>query len=143
MKTIKPISLILLSIFIFQSCHQPDRLIGKWERISDRHKGMQILVKNEGVSFKAEIIATTDSNVLSGFVVGDIKWKDIKKISENKYEFQDLGKISIIFSDKFGSEYVMARLEIITDTLLQTRLFAKANEVTGTESKWKKIKDTK
>jgi hypothetical protein len=143
MQTIKSITFILLITLLFLSCNQQDKLIGKWERFGDQFKGMTIQIKNEGGSFKAEIIETTDAIELNGFVKGDIKWKDIKNISENKYEYQDLGKKPILYSDKFEGDYVMARLEFVSDTLLQTRVFSKGDELIGTETQWRKISNEK
>ena len=143
MKNNKPTHLLCLLILIFTSCQQQDRLIGKWERLGDRFKGMQIEVSNEGGSFKAEIVATTDSIEQRGFVKGDIKWKDINKISKNKYEFQDLGKIQIVLSEKFTGDYSLARLEFVSDTLIRTRLFTKGDEDIGTETQWKKVRKEK
>ena len=103
----KPILFLLIS-FLFLSCNHQDKLIGKWERIGDRFSGMQIIVKNENGSFKAEMIKTTDSII--GFVIGDIKWKNIKKITNDKYEFEDLGKKPTEYIDKFNLYYTPCQL---------------------------------
>lgn len=146
MKTVNSISLILTALLIFSSCHQPkDKLIGKWVRYGDTLEGMCIQIQNEGGSFKAEIISEPETIMLSGFFVGDIKWRDIKKIAENKYEYVDLKKAPIPYSNplRFISENGLARLEVIGDTIINTRIFAKGDEVVGAETHWRKIQNEK
>jgi hypothetical protein len=100
---------------------------------------MKIQVLKDGESFKSTIIFTTDSNKLGGFVEGDIKWKNIKNTTKNKYEFEDLYKQGVIFTDKFETSYVLFNLEIISDDEILTRVFSKGTEWIGTEQKWKRI----
>jgi len=139
MKLFKLMSIIFVSVLLFTSCQKKDKLIGKWERYGDEFAGMKIQVVKEGESFKSSIIFATDNCKLSGFVEGDIKWKNIKKTSENKYEFESLGKTQIMFSDKFLPEYNLTNLEIISDNEVQTRVFSKGTETVGTVQNWKRI----
>lgn len=140
MNTIKTLTFVLLNILFFSSCNHQDKLIGKWERYGDPLAGMTIEVTNVGGSFKAEIVAAPDSIQLSGFYVGDIKWRDIKKIEENKYEYVDLKKTGIPYTDppRFKSDNGLARLELVGDTIVKTRIFAKGNEDFGAETTWKR-----
>jgi len=146
MKAVKSIFPILVLLLILNSCKQPqDKLIGKWVRYGDMLQGMCIEIQNEGGSFKAEIVSEPDSIMNSGFFVGDIKWRDIKKIAENKYEYVDLKKTPIPYSEplRFKSENGLARLEVIGDTIINTRIFAKGDEVVGAETHWRKVEDGK
>ncbi|MDP1623783.1 MAG: hypothetical protein Q8M08_15765 [Bacteroidales bacterium] len=138
MKSVNLILFILISISLLTSCKKEDKLVGNWERYGDRFEGMKIHVVKEGESFKASIVFVTDSIKLGGFVVGDIKWKNIKKITDNKYEFEDLAKKQSIYTDKFEPSYVLANLEMITDDEIHTRNFSKGLEAIGTEQTWKR-----
>lgn len=139
MKNFNQYLLILFSILYFSSCQKNDKLIGTWERYGDALAGMKIQVVKEGESFKAAIIYATDSNKLVGFVEGDIKWKNIKNTDENKYEFEDLAKEEVMFTDKFEPSYSLSYLEIISDDEIHTRGFSKGRELVGTEQKWKRV----
>ncbi|MCH7763983.1 MAG: hypothetical protein IIB95_09605, partial [Candidatus Marinimicrobia bacterium] len=68
-----------------------------------------------------------------------------KKIAENKYEYIDLNKTPIPYSDplRFTSGNGLARLEVIGDTIINTRIFAKGDEIVGTETHWRKIENEK
>jgi hypothetical protein len=139
MKSFKLNISIFLSILLFTSCQKNDKLIGSWERYDDANAGMKVQVLKEGESFKAAITFATDSNKLLGFVEGDIKWKNIKKTTENRYEFEDLYKRGVIFTDKFEPSYALTNLEIISDDEIHTRVFSKGTEWIGTEQKWRRI----
>jgi len=140
MRQIASIAFILFNLLLFTSCNNQDKLVGKWERYGDPLAGMTIEITNIGGSFKAEIIASPDSVQQRGFFVGDIKWRDIKKIEENKYEYVDLKKTAIPYSEpiRFQSENGLARLEFENDTIIKTRIFAKGNEAYGAETIWKR-----
>jgi len=138
MKTIKTTLLIFISALLITSCQKKDKLLGSWERYGDMHTGMKIQVVKEGESFKASITLATDSNKIGGFVKGDIKWKNIKNTTENKYEFEDLRKKQVSLTD-FEPDYVLANLEIVSDDEIHTRVFSKGTEYVGTEQKWKRI----
>lgn len=138
MKTYK---LFLTSIFIIlllTSCQKQEKLLGSWERYGDRYAGLTVQVVKEGESFKAAIIFSPDSCKLNGFVNGDIKWKNIKNTTENKYEFEDLAKRQLIFTDKFEPSYTLANLELVSEDEIYIRLFSKGLEDIGTEQKWKR-----
>ena len=132
------LGLLLISLFIV-SCQKKDELIGDWERFGDSFSGLKIQVKKEGESFKAIIVETTDScKSLGGFVVGDIKWKNIKNTEASKYEFEDLIKGEIT-AGRFEPSYDISYLELFSENELRTRGFSKGLEVIGTEQKWRRI----
>ena len=140
MKSITSITITLICILICSSCNHQDKLIGKWERFGDPLAGMTIEITNIGGSFKAEIITSPDNVLERGFFAGDIKWRDIKKIDDNKYEYVDLKKTAIPYSDpiRFQSDNGLARLEFESDTIIKTRIFAKGNENYGAETIWRR-----
>ena len=140
MRQIASLALVLFNLFLFTSCNKQDKLVGKWERYGDPLAGMTIEITNIGGSFKAEVIASPDSVQQRGFFVGDIKWRNIKRIEENKYEYVDLKKTPIPYSEpiRFQSDNGLARLEFKNDTIVKTRIFAKGNEDFGAETIWKR-----
>ena len=141
MKTSNLIILLCLSIFLLSSCKNNDKIIGTWERYGDDFAGMRVKVVKEGEHIKGTIIFATDmSKELLGFAEGDVKWKNIKKTTENKYEFEDLGK-SPVGLGKFQPSYDLTNLELVSENEIYTRGFSKGTEWIGTEQKWKRVND--
>ncbi len=128
--------LTLILITVTFGCQNRNPLEGEWERYGDDFAGMRILIENHDGSFKAEIIQINDR--IEGFEVGDIKWKNIKQINENQYEFEDLGK-DVIAKGVYKGSYDPCRLELISNMEIRTRLFSKGTEIIGTETKWRRI----
>ena len=132
------IIILFIVIFSFTKCGKKDLLLGKWERISDEYKGMQVsVIKNNDQSYSATII--NRPNNPNSFNVGDIKWKDIKESGEDRYVFFDLYKTSNLTEDQ-NSNYRETTMIIIGDTL-KTRVFYKENESVGTNQIWIKINE--
>ena len=122
----------------FLSCQNNDKIIGTWERYGDGLAGMRIEVVKEGNHIKGTIILEGD-NELSPFVVGDVKWKNIKKTTINKYEFEDLYKQGIS-TNITETRYNLASIELVSENEIYIRQFARGNEFIGTEQKWERVK---
>jgi hypothetical protein len=95
----KLIRIPTLAIILFLVCIMPilggcssksDGLVGTWERSdSSQYKGMRVMVeKLDNGEFRGTVVAADSGKV---FKVDDIKWKGIKNVKENDYEFKDLG----------------------------------------------------
>jgi hypothetical protein len=135
---ISRIIILFIVIFSFTMCGKKDLLLGKWERISDEYKGMQVsVIKNNDQSYSASII--NRPNNPNSFNVGDVKWKDIKESGEDRYVFFDLYKTPNLTEDE-NSNYRETTMIIIGDTL-KTRVFSKENESVGTNQIWIKISE--
>ncbi len=88
-------------------------IIGTWERVESNNpslNGMQVTVNNEET--EGEITTSRSS-----FSTGDIKWKDLVKVSEHEYVFSDLFtdgtyQDSIaIFIIAYGNELIIGNFE--------------------------------
>jgi len=137
MKTRVLLFLSLNAIFI--CCQRESKIVGIWERKGDSFSGMKIEVKKTGEIVNGIIIYSPDTAQRGGFFKNDIKWKIIKKIDGNNYEFEDLMK----FTDNFGKimsfRYDLARLIISKDTI-KIIMYTKGEEIMGTEQIWIKTK---
>lgn len=125
------------------SCKKTDKLVGIWERVGDnqRFAGMRIQVTEDGDSFRAVIVKATEKCNENGFFEGDVKWKNIKKTAENKYEYEGLLKDASDYKVK-SSFYSPYYLEIINDSLIYTRISSNGGaDETSSEQNWVKIKD--
>jgi hypothetical protein len=135
---ISKIIFLFIVIISFTKCGKKDILLGKWERISDEYKGMQVsVIKNNDQSYSATIV--NRPNNPNSFNVGDVKWKDIKESGEDRYVFFDLYK-TLNLNEDANSNYRETTMIIIGDTL-KTRVFSKENESVGTNQMWIKINE--
>ena len=132
---------VVLSVLFFSSCQNNDKIIGTWERYGDVLEGMRIKVVKEGEHLKGTIIYSTDFSKERGFAEGDVKWKNIKKMTDAKYEYEDLKKTRVPYSDLFEPSYGLSNLELVSENEIYTRVFSKGTEYVGTEQKWKRVKD--
>lgn len=137
------IVLSIMLIAIFTSCHKTDNIVGIWERIGNNEdfKGMRVQVTEEGDSYKAVVIATTDKCNFYGFNRGDVKWKNIKKTAENSYKYEGLLKSGSNYKVE-SSSYKPYYLEIMNDTLIYTCFVDEWDqEDPSSGQNWVKIKD--
>jgi hypothetical protein len=128
--------IILLLTLFFINCNNPDPLIGTWERFGEFDPGMRIKIYKTNNSMIAEIVKRADKDTL--FAVGDIKWKNIIKVNDNKYEFFNLRKYYEQYGSLFQNRYEEAYLILVNDTI-KMRLFSRGNDILGTEQPWKRI----
>jgi hypothetical protein len=138
--------LVLVSIFILSSCQNNDKLIGTWERYGDELAGMKVKVEKEGDRIIGTIIYSTDKCKQGGFLEGDVKWKSIKEITYNKYEFEDLRKHAK--HDRYGnfqkvssSSYNLKNLEFVSENEIYMISFVSGEVKIGDKQSWKRIKD--
>jgi len=132
----RKVCVAILSIFLFASCQKEDKLIGTWERYGDDLAGMKVKVVKEGETMKGVIVFMPYKH---RFVEGDIKWKNIKKITKNKYEFEDLYKIADNWENIVEINYHWTSIELVSEDEIYTRRFAKGSESVGTEQKWRRV----
>jgi len=70
-------------------------LQGRWERIGDRFAGCIIEVepeKNGTTHLRGRILALPAAMSTAGWIVGDIKWHDIRPAGKGVWELNDLRK---------------------------------------------------
>lgn len=126
-------------LLILISCQKNDKINGIWTRQGDRLMGMKIEIIKKGDVSNGIIIYIPDSIKMSGFEVNDIKWKGIKHIEDNYYEFEDLGKETDYFGKITKVRYDLTRLIVSNDTI-RIRGYTKGEEIVGTEQIWVKSK---
>ena len=128
-----------LSLLLFSSCQNNDRIIGSWERYGDDWAGMKVKVVKEGEHLKGMVIFVTEANKLGGFAEGDVKWKSMKRMDRNKYEYEDLLKSVDRLGTIIETRYDLMNLELVSENEVSSRAFAQGDEWIGTEQKWRRI----
>lgn len=132
MKTV----LVIINLVMLISCsNADDKIVGKWERINDSHKGMIIEVTKEKDKYVGRIVNVTKENKTLGFAVDDVKWKEIELIDIDQFKYQDLYKSvenDIILEVGYLEGYI---------DLNQQRLIIKhtKRDMTGLRQEWIKI----
>ena len=133
------LALILSLSLILLSCQRKDEVIGVWVRQGDLLSGMKVQVIKKGNIINGVIVYTTDYTKSSGFIENDIKWKGIKNVEGNDFEFYDLAKSVNNNGDIIEVYYDRARL-IVENNIIYIRGYTKGRETIGTEQIWIKEK---
>ena len=84
---------------------QNDKLFGTWTRVGDNYARMRISVKKKNNNCAGKIIFLPTLAQKNGFVFNDVKWKNIKKINNNKYSLSNLDITVNTFGDRVIEEY--------------------------------------
>jgi len=101
---------LLLIIILVTSCNdnnisKNDKLFGTWTRVGDNYSRMKILVKNENNNCVGKIVFLPTIAQKNGFVFNELKWKNIKKINNNKYSLSNLDVTVNTFGDRVIEKY--------------------------------------
>ena len=101
---------LIFLIILITSCSdnnlsQNDKFFGTWTRVGDNYSRMKILIKNENNKSVGRIIFLPTLAQKNGFVFNDVKWKNIKKINNNKYSLLNLDVTVNTFGDRVIEEY--------------------------------------
>ena len=122
--------LMIVLTFVFAGCSEKKTdIVGTWERTGDEFAGMQVSVeKLDDGTYRGTITKTVSEK---DFAVGLVKWLNVKKISQGKYDYDDatndglLHPMTMAFED---SNTIVAHELIKTDV-----------EVGATQT-WKRVK---
>ena len=80
-------------MFSIVSCNSTDcDICGTWKDISSKYKGDIIEVKQSGDTLIGISIVVSQRSKEKGFIVGDLKWKNIIRKDSISYHFETLGK---------------------------------------------------
>lgn len=139
--SVKNVILLVFLFVVLTSCRKEETLRGVWTRIDDPFTGMKIEVVNVGDILHGKIIEVNGTSRIYGFAEGDIKWKEIRHIGDNKYEYYDLMKSVDMLGNIKRTSYDPALLTKVNDTLIEIRMYAKGLELLGTEQRWVKVKE--
>ena len=134
------LTIILLLLFSCTAVNDP--LVGKWRRFGDVFEGMEIDIVKQETGFIATLSVVPDHPEASGFVIGDRKWRDIRKVSKRAYEYEDLGKRRNKSSGRITSTSYSETSLLISENgdTLHTRDFVKSNQPIGFIQKWIRVK---
>ena len=113
-----------------------DPLEGNWVRYDDdtHVAGMTVAVVNNGGVLEGHIIQMMDG--IGIFNVGQVKWHNIKKISENRYDLDDLFNINN--GQTWSVSDIPSHITIIKDGQRLT-LITDRTEGTGNHQIWEKM----
>ena len=135
MKTIQ-ISLMLIVTLTILSCNKKsDLLSGKWVRQDRSLEGMVVnVVKVNNTTFYGKIVNT---NYSYNFSKGETKWNNIKQLSENQFEIDDLLK-----GGNPETQYRKSHLTIDVDTITIEWLYRNQGDcVSCSKQKWVRLKE--
>lgn len=110
-------------------------LVGTWERFGDEFEGAQIKVFKVNTSFRAILTEVPESMKSYCFEIGDLKWKDVKQLSDNYYELLDLTR-NCFNANHYNEVYLIFNRE---DEILIRNLSLKSEVGVGNAQKWKKL----
>jgi hypothetical protein len=111
MKTINTITCVFFLIILF-SCNSKDKIVGEWECYGDPIYSEQLIkIEKIGKSFQG-----TKMNLIKGdaermWNIGDVYWKNITSIENNKYRVSSVTKAVIYDEPKIKESDGLIELE--------------------------------
>jgi hypothetical protein len=134
---------MLLSLLVVAAC-QRDPLAGKWQRFGDDFEGAVIEVKSVKGVYIGKLVKVPAALESKGFKVGDIKWQELKLVTDTGavtvYEGKDLGKQRISSTGALEMSYDPFTLELGQDGIARTQLAALNREAIGLGQTWRKVR---
>ena len=119
-------------------CGSSKGLEGKWKRTDSSSPLNETIVEvtktNEG--YQAAISVLSDKAKALGYNVGDVKWKDVKALSEGTWEFKDQGR-------KVDKSVTWYDMNLKFDEKSKDKLIANdvaSNGETGSTQTWERVK---
>ncbi|MNK90513.1 hypothetical protein D3C87_1105700 [compost metagenome] len=118
------IPVLLLFLLALTGCSSSDKLVGNWQRDDGSiYNGMQVKVeKLDTGEYRASIIKADKEAV---FKEGDVKWKDVKKVSEDSFDLNDFG----------SGEWHQMNIKMADKDTLNIRNLVDTGEI-GSTQKW-------
>lgn len=143
MSTRRLISLgTLLAGCIICSCgHDP--LVGDWRREGDIYAGAVVRVEKIQNAYYGKLLQVPDSMRFIGFVVGDMKWRDVVPVTSGNGSRRYMGKDLLKYGlqgEVASTRYDDMTIELRSGSMVHLRLLAKGEEYVGTEQVWRKNK---
>ncbi|OOM81929.1 hypothetical protein CLPUN_07910 [Clostridium puniceum] len=136
----KLISMLLCSlmVFVLVGCGSATKgLEGKWKRTdSGALNGMIINVVKTNEGYQATIAELTDNMKKVGYNANDVKWKEVKELSKDTWEYKDLAKT--ITGETKWYDMNMKFDENSKDTLKATDVAS--NSESGSVQTWERVK---
>lgn len=139
MKKLISILLCSLMVFVLVGCggSATKGLEGKWKRTdSGALNGMVINVVKTNEGYQATIVELTDNMKKVGYNANDVKWKEVKELSKDTWEYKDLAKT--ITGETKWYDMNMKFDENSKDTLKATDVAS--NGETGSAQTWERVK---
>lgn len=139
MKKLISIFLCSLMVFVLVGCGGSDKgLEGKWKRTDKESSLNETIIEvsktNEG--YQAVISEISDKAKELGYNANDVKWKDVKVLSEDTWEFKDQGRKV----DKSVTWYDMnMKFDENNKDILKATDVA-SNGETGSTQTWERVK---
>jgi hypothetical protein len=132
---------LLLSVAVIALCITcaKDPIVGQWERFGDAAAGSVVRVEPIGNTHHGILLVSKGVLLDLGFVENDIKWRDIRPVSPNKWRGQDLIKVPDTSGSVLEAEYKDAYFTLLGDGVLEIRKFVEEEEI-GTVQKWRRIR---
>lgn len=132
-------ALISFAILLTGCINAPkDPLVGQWQRIEPDTIYNNLIVNVEALDdgYRAVIIEMSPEMEAAGYHIGDTKWKNVNKLKEGLYEYEDLGKL---FATKETQWYDMnLNMDMKNPDVINMTSVANTGEI-GSNQQWKRV----
>ncbi len=119
-----------------------DLLVGKWERFGDPAEGSILKIEkienSDPPNYRAYVNHSTGLLLDLGFIVNDLKWKDIVQQGEGEFEGQDLTKAVNNQGEIQWTRYDGIHIKMVSNDMLHVEGLVKGEEF-GDVQKWRRI----
>lgn len=113
-----------------------DNLVGRWERYGDGAEGTIVAVEKVDGKYQSRLEKVTGTLTTLGFIVNDLKWKEVVWKSDTSYEGLDMFRY-----EAGGYEYRKSSLYINANGVLQVSVANSGDTdvIIGTYQTWRKL----
>lgn len=130
---------MLIAVIVLCITCAEEPIVGQWERFGDDAAGSFVQVEAMGNTYHGILLMPKGVLVDLGFAQNDIKWRDIRAVSPNKWRGQDLIKVPDTSGSVLEAEYKDAYFTLLGDGVLEIRKFVEEEEI-GTVQKWRRVR---
>ncbi len=130
---------MLIAVIVLCITCAEEPIVGQWERFGDDATGSFVQVEAMGNIYHGILLMPKGVLVDLGFAQNDIKWRDIRAVSPNKWRGQDLIKVPDTSGSVLEAEYKDAYFTLLGDGVLEIRKFVEEEEI-GTVQKWRRVR---
>lgn len=135
-------SLLLIGFFTTACTEEKKvKIVGVWERYDDRAAGTLVKVAQMNGHFEGKIIKASGELAEDGFIVDDIKWRNIAQETSTYFTGEDLSKGIDRYGKVQSTHYDEVYFEVIAEDILRVTHYANSNDEFGKNQKWKRIRN--
>ncbi|MCL2519833.1 MAG: hypothetical protein FWE37_02355 [Spirochaetaceae bacterium] len=122
----------------------PDYFVGTWERVGDVAAGdvVDINIFSE-TEIEAVMIRVSETSAHFGFVIGDIKWRLVRRINAREFEIDNLNATMVTHADGRITDrrkfFVRFHLIVVNRNLIELTALDEEENRVGNRQQWVRI----